>query len=302
MKLTPVQREVLLALIDLHHKRGATIKGEDIAEVTKRNPGTIRNQMQALRALGLVEGVPGPKGGYVPTAEGYRALNFEKVEQEVSIPFFAGDRPIGGVTVQDIDLIDISDPARCRAKIHAIGDLKGIDAGDIVRIGPTPVNRLVIKGRVLGRDDIDNMMLIDILGMFSAPKGKVADVATRQLTALSPKMTVRDGAKIFLRERIRGAPIVEDSKPIGMLSTVDVARALAEGREDASVEEVMSRELHFIQEDAPISQAIKEMEEYNISRLIVVDDGGNLKGVITRTDILNCIADIAGAALAVESP
>ena len=28
-----------------------------------RNPGTIRNQMQSLRSLGLVKGVPGPRGG-----------------------------------------------------------------------------------------------------------------------------------------------------------------------------------------------------------------------------------------------
>ncbi len=300
MKLTPVQREVLLALIDLHHKTGATIKGEDIAELIKRNPGTIRNQMQALRALGLVEGVPGPKGGYVPTAEGYMTLDFEKVEKEVSIPFVAGDRLIGDVTVQGIDLIDISDPVRCRAKIHAIGDLKGIDAGDVVRIGPTPVNKLVIKGRVLGRDDIDNMVLIEILGMFSIPKGKIADVATAKVTALSPRMSVREGAKIFLREKIRGAPIVQDGKPLGMLSTVDVTRALAEGKEDMPVEAIMSRELHMIREDAPISQAIREMEEYNISRLIVVDAEGGLKGVITRTDLLNCIAEVAGATLAMD--
>ena len=40
-----------------------SIKGEEIADIMNRNPGTIRNQMQSLRSLGLVKGVPGPRGG-----------------------------------------------------------------------------------------------------------------------------------------------------------------------------------------------------------------------------------------------
>ncbi len=70
MKLTAVQREVLLALVDLYYKsQGDAVKGEGIANVINKNPGTIRNQMQSLRSLGLVEGVPGPNGGYRPTVE-----------------------------------------------------------------------------------------------------------------------------------------------------------------------------------------------------------------------------------------
>ncbi len=64
MELTPIQKEILTALINLYREKKQAIKGEDIAGVINRNPGTVRNQMQSLKALGLVEGVPGPKGGY----------------------------------------------------------------------------------------------------------------------------------------------------------------------------------------------------------------------------------------------
>ena len=67
MELTPIQKEILTALINLYRTKKHAIKGEDIAEVIQRNPGTVRNQMQSLKALGLVEGVPGPKGGYKAT-------------------------------------------------------------------------------------------------------------------------------------------------------------------------------------------------------------------------------------------
>lgn len=293
MKLTPVQREVLLALINLYHaSKGNAIKGEEIAKLVKKNPGTIRNQMQSLRSLGLVEGVPGPKGGYRATTEGYKILSFEKLEKEVRIPIFVNDYLQEGLTVTGIDFISIPDPEKCRAEIHAIGNLKNLSVGDAVKIGPTPVNKLVIKGKITGRDDIDNVLLIETSEMFSIPRARVIEIATRTLKTLSSKISVRKAAKIFVKERIRGAPVVEDHKPVGILSTVDIARALAENKEDYKVEDIMSKSLYTINENAFIASAIEEMENHNVSRLLVVDDAGNSKGIVTRTDVLCRIASL----------
>ena len=63
IELTSSQKTILTALINLHRESEDAVKGEDIAAEVDRNPGTIRNQMQSLKALQLVEGVPGPKGG-----------------------------------------------------------------------------------------------------------------------------------------------------------------------------------------------------------------------------------------------
>lgn len=293
MKLTPVQREVLLALIDLYHvSKGTAIKGEDIAALVRKNPGTIRNQMQSLRSLGLVEGVPGPKGGYRATTEGYKSLGFEKLEKEVQIPVFIGDALQEGLTVTGINFVSIPDPEKCRAEIHAIGNLKNLSVGDTMKIGPTPINKLVIKGRIIGKDDIDNVLLIETSEMFSIPRVRVIEIATKTLKTLSPKISVRKAAELFVKERIRGAPVVENHKPVGMLSTLDVARALTENKEDCKVEDIMSKNLYTINENAFISSAIEEMENYNVSRLIVVDESGNSKGIVTRTDVLCRIASL----------
>ena len=69
--LTPVQRNVLSDLINLHGQERQAVKGEEIAELMDRPPGTIRNQMQSLKALNLVEAVTGPKGGYKAMAKAY---------------------------------------------------------------------------------------------------------------------------------------------------------------------------------------------------------------------------------------
>ena len=75
MDLALVQRNILTALINLHRENRQAIKSEEIAELMDRNPGTIRNQMQSLKALTLVGAVPGRHGGYRVTGEAYEALN-----------------------------------------------------------------------------------------------------------------------------------------------------------------------------------------------------------------------------------
>jgi hypothetical protein len=293
MKLTSVQREVLLALVDLYQRsKGAAVKGEGIAELIDKNPGTIRNLMQSLRSLGLVEGVPGPKGGYRPTAEAYKALDFEEVEGGVTVPFFVSSGRVEGVSATNINLLSIPDPTKCRAAVHAIGDLRSFNIGDVVRIGPTPVNTMIIKGKVIGRDDMDNVLLLDIIEMFSIPKEKIKHIATRDIKMIHPGITARQAAKVFKEEYIRGAPVVVNGKPVGIISTVDISRALAEGREDDPVEKVMSKNVVVINENAYLSQAINEMQIHNISRLIMVNDDNETVGVVTRTDIICRIANI----------
>ncbi len=90
MELSPIQKDILITLITLYHQSSHSIKGEEIADVLKRNPpGTVRNQMQALKALGLVDGgVPGPKGGYSPTAGAYRELNLGDLEHQSEVPIY----------------------------------------------------------------------------------------------------------------------------------------------------------------------------------------------------------------------
>lgn len=293
MKLTPVQREVLLALIDLYYKsHGDAVKGESIANIINKNPGTIRNQMQSLRSLGLVEGVPGPKGGYRPTVEGYRILNFEEVEKKVNVPIVHKNTIVKELTVAKIELPSISSPDKCGATIHLIGNIKRLNAGDVIRIGPTPVNRLIMRCKVVGRDDINNILLVDVLEMVSIPKEKVIFSATKGITAISPKDSVKKAARVLAKENIRGAPVIEDGTPVGIISTVDITRALAKNKENLKVREIMSTKVHTIKGDALLSTAIEDMENHNISRLIVVNKNGNAEGIITRTDLLCRIVNL----------
>jgi transcriptional regulator len=162
IELTPSQKKILRALTNLHKESEDAIKGEDIAKQVDRNPGTIRNQMQSLKALQLVEGVPGPKGGYKPTAAAFEALEIQQMDDPASVPLKHNGEAVEGVIVEEIDLSSVHHPELCRAEIHMQGRSDQFQEGDSVVVGPTPLSKLVIEGTLDGRDDTNNILILRI--------------------------------------------------------------------------------------------------------------------------------------------
>ncbi|ELZ00004.1 Rrf2 family transcriptional regulator [Natrialba aegyptia] len=167
IELTPSQKKILRALTNLHKESEGAIKGEDIAEQVDRNPGTIRNQMQSLKALQLVEGVPGPKGGYKPTATAYQALDIQQLDDPVTVALEHEGDLVEDVVVEEINLSSVHHPELCRAEIHLQGTISDVDEDDPITVGPTPLSKLVIDGRVDGKDDTNNILILRIEDMIA---------------------------------------------------------------------------------------------------------------------------------------
>lgn len=291
--LTSVQKEILQSLINLYRNADASIKGEEIAEIMNRNPGTIRNQMQSLRSLGLVKGVPGPRGGYKPTIKAYHTLNIQASDNQSLVPIFRDGEKVKDITVSQIEFTSITHPGECEAAIKAIGNIKYLDLGDEIRIGPTPVNKLIVDGIVVGRDDMDNILLLDTTAIRSIPKKTVLEVASTDLIQLDPKDSIRNASKILSDRDIEGAPVVKDGHVIGILTLSDIIRAIGSGDEEQNVSQVMSsRNIITVKQDLMIADAIEIMNKNSIGRVIVVDDDASPIGIVTRTDLLDKIAGL----------
>ena len=162
IELTPSQKTILKALVNLHRQAEDAVKGEDIAEEVDRNPGTIRNQMQSLKALQLVEGVPGPKGGYKPTANAYEALDIQQMDEPAAVPLFHDGERVENANVEEIDLSSVHHPELCRAEIHLQGSIRDFHEGDQVTAGPTPLSKLQVRGTVDGKDDTNGILILRI--------------------------------------------------------------------------------------------------------------------------------------------
>ncbi len=291
--LTSVQKEILQTLINLYQSsNGKSIKGEDIAEVMSRNPGTIRNQMQSLRSLGLVKGVPGPRGGYKPTIEAYHSLNIKVSDQDSKVPIYKNGERMEDISVARIEFTSVPQPTECEAAIKVLGSIKDLNLGDIVRIGPTPVNNLGVMGEIVGRDDMDNILLVDTTTIRSIPKKSVGEIASKDVISFEMDYTIKEAAKKLASNEIDGAPVMKDGKVVGVFTLTDLVRAIAEDNEDMTVGDLMSTNVVIVNEDLKIANAIEVMLKKSISRLIIADRDNNLLGIVTRTDLIDCITNL----------
>ena len=291
--LTSVQKEILQTLINLYQSsNGKSIKGEDIAEVMHRNPGTIRNQMQSLRSLGLVKGVPGPRGGYKPTIEAYHSLNISVSDNDSNVPIYKNGNKMEGISVARIEFTSVPQPSECEAAIKVLGSIKDLNLGDEISIGPTPVNNLGVMGTIVGRDDMDNILLVDTNTIRSIPKKTVGDIASRDVISFSVDCSVKDAAKKLAEKGIDGAPVIKNGKIVGVFTLTDLVNAIANDKENETVGELMSTNVVIVNENLKIANAIDVMLKKSISRLIIADNDNTLLGIVTRTDLIDSITNL----------
>jgi CBS domain-containing protein len=100
--------------------------------------------------------------------------------------------------------------------------------------------------------------------------------------------TIRDCAKLMKQEDIGFVPICDEAgAPIGAVTDRDLAiRALAEGRSpDERVSAFMSRDVVSCRLGDDVDQAMELMRTERKSRVMVCDDQGKLRGVISLQDI-----------------
>lgn len=115
----------------------------------------------------------------------------------------------------------------------------------------------------------------------------------RDPITLEPRKTLLDARNTMLKYRISRI-IVADAKsrkPLGILTEKDMAQFLykevpSRRLDEITLEEVMSRDLATVNEDASLTSCAKLMLEKGISSVIVVTKGGrNLAGIITKSDL-----------------
>jgi len=123
----------------------------------------------------------------------------------------------------------------------------------------------------------------------------VADVMTSRVRTAEPSRGLQEIWQMLVDERCHHIPIVDDGKPVGMISTRDLvriarkhgARKLSEGLYGGETAgDVMSRELETIQVDESVEVAIERIGEGDIHALVVLDERGKLVGIVTNHDLL----------------
>jgi predicted transcriptional regulator len=120
---------------------------------------------------------------------------------------------------------------------------------------------------------------------------RVRDVMERLVLWVLVDQTVAEAAALFADESIGGAPVCDASgRVVGMLTKTDVADCVAAQETERLVEDVMNPEVISVGAAERLERAIAVMAFEGVHRLVVLDEGHRLVGIITATDVMRELA------------
>lgn len=148
---------------------------------------------------------------------------------------------------------------------------------------------------------------------------RAQDVMTTHVITVTPDTTVPDAAKLFVENRISGAPVVDaDGHVVGVISEGDLLRRVEIGTDGARrtswldfftdsnalayvkshalrVDDVMTRDVISVDADTPLQEIAALLESHGIKRVPVLRER-KLEGIVSRANLLQAIASSSAAA------
>jgi len=116
---------------------------------------------------------------------------------------------------------------------------------------------------------------------------KARDIMQKNVITIELKKTAQYASTILKDRDISFLVVVEESKPVGIVSERDIVRKIVAENKQASeiqLESIMSKKFKWVEQNASIESAVQKMLNNNIRRLVVLENE-KLVGVITQTDL-----------------
>ncbi len=116
---------------------------------------------------------------------------------------------------------------------------------------------------------------------------KVRDAMSRDVRVANPNLSIHEAAKMMADIDAGSLPVSENDRLVGMVTDRDVVvRAVAQGRGgNASVADVMSREVLYCFDDEDLNSVARNMGNVQVRRLPVVNRDKRLVGIISLGDV-----------------
>jgi IMP dehydrogenase len=127
-----------------------------------------------------------------------------------------------------------------------------------------------------------NLSIEDQAREISRVKKAQSGIVVDPLT-IGPDRRLEEALAVMRQYRISGLPVVDgEHRPVGILTNRDLR---FERRLTLQVKDVMTKALVTVKEGVQIDEAKELLHKHRIEKLLVVDGGGRLKGLITIKDI-----------------
>ncbi|MEZ0394449.1 MAG: CBS domain-containing protein [Desulfurococcaceae archaeon] len=140
----------------------------------------------------------------------------------------------------------------------------------------------------------------------AVPRGlgiRATEAMSSPVFTVEAKATLAEAMRRMIAMGFRRLPVLEDNEVVGMLTSMDVVRYFGSHRAfeatqsgdireatSVKVEELMTRDLAYVRDDADLGDAVAKMLERGVSSVLVVGDSMELKGIITERDVIYFLA------------
>jgi CBS domain-containing protein len=123
---------------------------------------------------------------------------------------------------------------------------------------------------------------------------KIREIMSSPVYVVSPDETVARARNLMLRHKIGRLVLIEDNKPIGIVTKKDISRRLKQAEpqwrrrpiDSIPIRQVMTESLITIYQDATPRQLAELMVENNIGGLPVVNNKDEVIGIVTKWDMI----------------
>jgi CBS domain-containing protein len=113
---------------------------------------------------------------------------------------------------------------------------------------------------------------------------RVKKIMEKEFETVTPAISIEHAAQVMQNSEVGVLPVKSNGDLLGVVTDRDITiRAVADGRNprETLVGDIMTRELICVNEDNTIQEAVKRMKIYNLRRLLVLNDTGQLVGLVT---------------------
>ena len=116
---------------------------------------------------------------------------------------------------------------------------------------------------------------------------KVSEVMTAQVATATPRSTVREVARTMAEIETGAVPVTDDGRVVGLVTDRDIVlRVVAEGLSlDTPIADVMTEGVETCSEEDNVADATAKMGGKQIRRLVVLNESGQLAGILSLGDV-----------------
>lgn len=122
-----------------------------------------------------------------------------------------------------------------------------------------------------------------------APQTTAENIMELGVFALGYDKTIQDAIKLLDEEHIHSVAVLDKKENIkGIITSERIINLLADGSSlDKKLDKVKLQEALLIKQSTPIKQVLDKMKRKHEYKVIVTDDKGNARGVLTESDIID---------------